>query len=424
MKEKTNTHRKIGAKGITLIALIITIIVMLILVGVTLSVALNGGLISKAQEAKTKTEYQEDREMLLASVVGAINNDAEVDYGKLDSNLPEGFTKADDGGYTGKSGNTFYVDKKGNITDEKVVTPGATGPQVTADGETVTLTRDNVAGYLGRVVTNYTGQASTNGYTVSTQYRLYYVDFDDKYGDGEGTVYLKADCTSGNNKALQTTTPGSTDEVKIKDLNPGLYYEEDANGMPIPGSSQTPPDENQNNMKAVTWLTNTNNWEGLKPSSYTDGIAATDINYIVGAPSLEMMMDSYNTHYKLEGDTPDTSLLDASSNRVKLFYQYPYSGNSNKYGYGVGPCRDSSENQAYYTYTSDYSVKTDTIDTMYYPGNGNYYWLASPSASSTGNVMYVRYDYGGCVYYAYYGFSVGGAFCPLVSLKSSVNLTF
>ena len=38
-------------KGITLVALIITIIVMLILVGVSISVALNGGLFGKAEEA-------------------------------------------------------------------------------------------------------------------------------------------------------------------------------------------------------------------------------------------------------------------------------------------------------------------------------------------------------------------------------------
>ena len=44
--------------GITLIALIITIIVMLILVGVTINVALNGGLFEKAKTAATKTEEQ------------------------------------------------------------------------------------------------------------------------------------------------------------------------------------------------------------------------------------------------------------------------------------------------------------------------------------------------------------------------------
>ena len=44
-----------GQKGITLVALVITIIVMLILVGVSVTVALNGGLFETAKEATNKT---------------------------------------------------------------------------------------------------------------------------------------------------------------------------------------------------------------------------------------------------------------------------------------------------------------------------------------------------------------------------------
>ncbi len=49
-------------KGITLIALIITIIVMLILVGVTVSVVINSNLIGTAQGAKTNTELKYEEE--------------------------------------------------------------------------------------------------------------------------------------------------------------------------------------------------------------------------------------------------------------------------------------------------------------------------------------------------------------------------
>ncbi len=49
-------------KGITLIALIITIIVMLILVGVTINVALDGGLFEKAKKATYQTEISEIQE--------------------------------------------------------------------------------------------------------------------------------------------------------------------------------------------------------------------------------------------------------------------------------------------------------------------------------------------------------------------------
>ena len=53
-------------KGITLIALIITIIVMLILVGVSVTVALNGGLFSQAQQAVGETETERDKELALS----------------------------------------------------------------------------------------------------------------------------------------------------------------------------------------------------------------------------------------------------------------------------------------------------------------------------------------------------------------------
>ena len=48
----------INNKGITLIALVITIIVMLILVGVSVTVALNGGLFQRAGEARDRTNAE------------------------------------------------------------------------------------------------------------------------------------------------------------------------------------------------------------------------------------------------------------------------------------------------------------------------------------------------------------------------------
>ena len=48
--------------GITLIALIITVIVMIILVGVTVNVALNGGLFDTAKQAASGMEMAQIRE--------------------------------------------------------------------------------------------------------------------------------------------------------------------------------------------------------------------------------------------------------------------------------------------------------------------------------------------------------------------------
>ena len=61
-------------KGITLVALIITIIVLLILAGVSLSFVLNGGILDKSQQAVN--EYQ-----------NAANNESEIiEYIKLRRN--------------------------------------------------------------------------------------------------------------------------------------------------------------------------------------------------------------------------------------------------------------------------------------------------------------------------------------------------
>ena len=101
--------------GITLIALIITIIVMMILVAVSVAVALNGGLFDTAKYAGSQTQLKAEEEMLLSAVVGSINERAEVDFDKLDKNLPQGFT-GEDGTYISSSGNTFTVDFNGKIT--------------------------------------------------------------------------------------------------------------------------------------------------------------------------------------------------------------------------------------------------------------------------------------------------------------------
>lgn len=60
-------------KGITLIALVITIIVMLILVGVTITMALNGNLFNYAKDATKRTNEAVQGENQLSS--GTVNID-------------------------------------------------------------------------------------------------------------------------------------------------------------------------------------------------------------------------------------------------------------------------------------------------------------------------------------------------------------
>ena len=85
-KEKMNKKNK----GITLIALIITIIVMLILVGVTVTVALNGGLFATAKQATNGTQIAQQNEEQLSNgeiEVEGISYDSIQDYLERDNEL-------------------------------------------------------------------------------------------------------------------------------------------------------------------------------------------------------------------------------------------------------------------------------------------------------------------------------------------------
>ena len=98
---------------ITLIALIITIIVMLILVGVTVTVSLNGGLFTTAKNATNQTQLELDKEQLLEIALGAMDNEGNIDPEEIKKDGR--FTYAD-GVYTSvKSGNKFTVSKWGSV---------------------------------------------------------------------------------------------------------------------------------------------------------------------------------------------------------------------------------------------------------------------------------------------------------------------
>ena len=76
--------------GITLIALVVTIVVLLILAGVSISMlAGENGIIKRAQEAKEKSEIAEEKELVEISAVGATarNNGGEITYDNLDEEL-------------------------------------------------------------------------------------------------------------------------------------------------------------------------------------------------------------------------------------------------------------------------------------------------------------------------------------------------
>ena len=102
-------------KGITLIALVITIIVLLILAAVTLNLILgDNGIITKADEAKTASNQKEVEEQLKLKVQEYLaNNDGEFNRSGFLSSLTE-FTNNGDNTVT-KDGVTLSIGTKGEV---------------------------------------------------------------------------------------------------------------------------------------------------------------------------------------------------------------------------------------------------------------------------------------------------------------------
>ena len=128
-------------KGITLVALIITIIVLLILAGVSLSFVLNGGILDKSQQAVN--EYQ-----------NAANNESEIlEY--IDSTLEQKINEINSGA-GGGTGDTPTVDSNGLADKDttivakddpnvQIVIPKGFAPAILETGRTDSMPGENGA---------------------------------------------------------------------------------------------------------------------------------------------------------------------------------------------------------------------------------------------------------------------------------------
>ena len=77
-------------KGITLIALVITIIVLLILAGVTIATLTgDNGILGKAKTAKTTNDEEKAKEQIKIAVMGSYGKDGELNYDDLTKNLEQ-----------------------------------------------------------------------------------------------------------------------------------------------------------------------------------------------------------------------------------------------------------------------------------------------------------------------------------------------
>ena len=449
-----NTKRK-NARGITLIALVITIIVLLILVGITIN-ALSGenGILKRATQAKSKTGRANALEQInLAIITARTEGLGQVDKTVLRNEITKaGMTVKTDGDdlpyevvsdkYLFRINEDYTVEEISGIglskkelklfsgeseTITATLTEGVTGTitwesadknvatvengKITAVGTTgsttitakvegteyeatckvsivqkvTSITAEQIAAnpekYYGQVAQNYTQGDLT--------YRIFYVDKENKFGDGANTIYLKADYKKTTTLSSYISyTPTGSDLEKYKKMNPSWAAQR--------GSSTSSWNYNEH---AAAWL--------CSPSQWTTYVDSSKANYAIGGPSVEMYVKSYNqVSHNQEGNyTLGATYRDTSAPG---------------YIYTLNGAQSTISN-------SDYSTGTDSLDykgynSMYAGQNGSksgWWWLASPSSDYSNGVCYV---YGGNANLSSGHYSITYGVEPIVSLKSGIQV--
>ena len=222
--------------GITLIALIITIIVMLILVAVTVNLANeNGGLFEKARYAKSETAAKAEEEELTMYMFGEGVYNAKTGKVDLDAlgNLLTDETKWKNVGKNGdklvvtgtESGKGYIIDEKGTISEQKdgedqlskgiLGTYYALGDISFSGSPTLELKTDNQA-----IVTWYFNEGddilSTGSYTYDETTKTGTIVLSDYGSDGDTFTF---NIINLNNNLLETIKVLRQDENSLKDEN-------------------------------------------------------------------------------------------------------------------------------------------------------------------------------------------------------------
>ncbi|MCI8273576.1 MAG: hypothetical protein HFJ55_05800 [Clostridia bacterium] len=242
--------------------------------------------------------YSDECEVIIVSEVTGISADPiEVSVGETKEIVVKTTPaqNVEDMTYSYSSGDTskVTVNTKGNVKGVETTTSpvNVTITGTNSEGETFAGTcqvtvkvniKENPSAediaknpeiYYGKIVKNYT--------TGDATYRIFFVDKENKYGDGINTIYLKADYTS--NKTTSLNTSYVTSKTKVKEMNPDWAKNRRNN--------ESGWDTNE---KAAAWLCDPEDGSDIgRPwSNNYDGSKA---NYVIGSPSVEMFIDSYNS---------------------------------------------------------------------------------------------------------------------------------
>ena len=388
--------------GISLITLVITIVVVIILAAAVVMSLNNNNVLTNASSARYTTDLdtmQSYLELTIQKVSlrhqGTITWES-TDIGNLSGEIifDEG-TDTDTTFYTGYklpvygSETKWYVDENGKLilqTGSRIY--GADElpkPKINA----ATISKDPQK-YYGAYV-DYT---TTNTLSEDYKWRIFYATNNNIYLislDYISVADLPA--TAKGNKPANTNSKypkAAPFRNIINDYTGSASIAEDMKWLNKDYFNKEYSSTN-NNMKAVAYL--------LDKSIWTDKFKGNGAEYIVGAPSLDMILTSYNQY---------TNQSNMYQSRAENSIGYNFSENS-------GSTWLSSSSSG-----SKYLTKGNGLYGINDQSNSYAYWVSSPSCYGDYGVMYV--NYGGYISYDYYIHNSLG-FRPIICLKSNIKLT-
>ena len=354
-------------KGITLIALVITIIVLLILAGVSIAMLTGqNGILTQAQNAKATTEKAEVKERAQTDIVGVQTETESTEISKtalkriLDKyfdNVPNDI-KSD----TEITAKAEYGGAKMKVSD---IYSGEIIERYMA-ADIANATQEEKQSIYGATVTGYTLPSGT---TTDVGWKIFYAD--------NSNIYLIADnYVERNNLPNSTTESGVVTANKpndgTSDYARSAYFSNILGDYA--GSSRIIDSRlkalnndyfiNKNysstnaNMKSVAYMMDTTAWN----SKFLDNNKA---DYCIGGPSVELLFKSYNEKYKTAFESQASSAN----------------------GYQI---RKTSSG-GWSNYVDSMLSKSDPLYVITSSSNAYAYWLASPSDYSYRNnsVMFV-----------------------------------
>ena len=348
-------------KGITLLALVVTIIIIIILSTVTINTVFGeSGLVTQAKRAKDLTgnaTYAEGESMnkLLQEYANIMAEDGGEEIAPPDTNVEE---------------------------PEPVVNEIEPEPPV-EDGEDASDISKAPASYYGAEVTNYTAP-----HAGVDKWRIFYADGTNIYliaddyiagantpkGQGGSSIYENSTYKLSFNNVTNDYTGASW----ISNNSKGAKWL--SQFLSSYGTST------YGNIKAVAYMMDTNVWSGYYASEYAE--------YAMGGPTIEMFCESYK-------DTHPSKYLECGNVDTEG-YQIRWNG---------GSWSNWIEGLVQDDFNSIY-IKSDESKT-------NGMWLASPATGITSELICTHYD--GSLGAEVYGQPFFGL-RPIVCLKSETRL--